>query len=1150
MGETNMMTYEQRMGELDDDQRKAACMPVNSVIAAGAGSGKTRVLATRFLHLVVERNIPVNEILALTFTNKAASEMYGRIYATLRDTDHIRSQEAANGFSGANIKTIDSFCNSVARNACRKYGVSPDFAIDDSGALELAESLALPFFLENRKAPAIGHFLRRYTQQELASSLFAETMVRNSPVSAPLDFDAFLELQKNTVASLFAKNAREIRAAFASIESIEGGTGKQWDACREVFAETIPDEPTLRDRGSIVAFIDFCDRVTSLTFTAASKNPAMCEIREIHADLKKRLIPEFLALASHALNEDIIRDAFRLLGDFQRLYHEKKRAAGILTYADVARMAVDALASDPDLREAYKASFGSVMIDEFQDDNDLQRKLLFLISEREGLNDRADPPKIDPSAANPTAKDLCPDKLFFVGDEKQSIYRFRGADVSVFRSLAADLATADAPTLGTNFRTERALIDVFNAVLPYVFLNPKIYPAGEFPLYEATFSPIKAGRDTEGLSPSLDLIVVPMKRNDDDRSRIEKPQETEASAVAERIRTLRDSRYLVRSRDGGTRPCKWDDFAILFRSRSKQRLFERALRERGIPFQAENMKGLFDDAPVNDMYALLRLAVFPADNTAYANLLRSPLVGIGDRGFVPAVASRTTALARGCTPPPPFDPSVEAELSPSDRERFAAGRELYGRIRSMADRVSAAELVTHVWHAEGYRYAALLDPSLHRYLELYDYLFELARRADADGLTLAAFLDRLGGFMEDPKKLDDLDIPVERVGGVKLTTIHKSKGLEYPIVFVVDSGSQQRTKTRRAPVYVSKDYGVSVNTGGSEDARSAEDNWFYVRDLEGETLREQAELRRLLYVAMTRAETRLFVTGTLETKEDPREFPLEGQGLRKALSDWAETRADGAAKRSREVASFFDLLIPACADLDIPGLNLRAVPSAQRAEGPAFGTETTAIPASVAAPLYEGAQTREYKPSPRSRCAATGLQAAFPDVYPESATTTTGREYNSRSDKKDDLDATLERSSIPANDFGTLAHRAIEARITGAPVFVPEELVSFIQTMTNRFFSSDLGQMAQKADWVQTEYGFLTKWQAGDREIAVNGQMDLVFSIEGTVHVVDYKTDRVEIPDDHALQLSVYRKAAEDLFQAPVTTWLFYLRSGNSVKMG
>ncbi|HNY22007.1 MAG TPA: UvrD-helicase domain-containing protein [Treponemataceae bacterium] len=1140
MGESKTMTYERRMAELDDDQRKAARMPVNAVIAAGAGSGKTRVLATRFLHLVVERGIPVNEILALTFTNKAASEMYGRIYATLRDTDHVRSQEAALGFSAANVKTIDSFCNSVARNACRKYGVSPDFAIDDAGALELAESLALPFFLENRKAPAIGHFLRRYTQQELASSLFANTVVRHSPVSAPLDFDAFLELQKRTVATLFAKDAREIRAAFASIESIEGGTGKQWDACREVFASEIPDEPNIADRASIVAFIEFCDRVTSLTFSSNSKNPAMCDIRDIHADLKKRLIPEFLALASHALNEDIIRDAFRLLADFQRLYHEKKRAAGILTYADVARMAVDALSSDADLREAYKESFGSVMIDEFQDDNDLQRKLLFLISEREGQTDRTDP----------SAADLRPDKLFFVGDEKQSIYRFRGADVSVFRSLAADLATSDAPTLGTNFRTERALIDVFNAVLPYVFLNPKIYPEGAFPLYEATFSPIKAGRDTEGLIPSLDVIIVPTKRNDEDRSKTEKPQETEAAAVAERIRSLRDSGYRVRSGNGGTRPCEWNDFAILFRSRSKQRLFERALREQGIPFQAENMKGLFDDAPVNDIYALLRLAVFPADNTAYANLLRSPFVGISDRAFVPAVASRTTALAKGCTPPPPFDPSVEAELSPSDRERFAAGRELYERVRSMADRVSAAELVTHVWYAEGYRYAALLDPALHRYLELYDYLFELARRADADGLTLAAFLDRLGGFMEDPKKLDDLDIPVERVGGVKLTTIHKSKGLEYPIVFVVDSGSQQRAKTRREPVYVSKDYGVSVNTGGSEDARSAEDNWFYVRDLEGEILREQAELRRLLYVAMTRAETRLFVTGTLETKKDPREFPSEGPALREELAEWAESRADGAAKRSREIASFFDLLMPACADLDIPGLNLRAIPAAPREANFPKNAESTSIPASLVAPFYESAKTREYKPSPRSRCAATGLRAAFPDIYPESAEENDARQSTARSDKRDELDAILERASIPANDFGTLAHRAIEARITGNPIFVPEELVSFIQTMTDRFFASELGKMALRADWIRTEYGFLTKWQAGDREISVNGQMDLVFSIEGKVHVVDYKTDRIENPEDHALQLSVYRKAAEDLFESPVGTWLFYLRSGNSVKMG
>jgi ATP-dependent helicase/nuclease subunit A len=1138
-----MRTYDEQIDILNPAQKAAARIGTNAVIAAGAGSGKTKVLAARYLHLVVEKGLAVDEILALTFTNKAAAEMHGRIYKTLRETDHPLAKKAADAFNAARIETIDAFCNSVSRSVCRAYGVSPDFRIDETESKRLAEDLALPFFLEHRKSPAIRHFLRSKTQQDLASGLFAGTMVKYSPVSAPPDFAVMFGEQKKEVMELFGKTVAGMYRDFDAVRNAGSEpASKQWAACDELM-KTFPDAPEAGDRDSIIAFIDACERFTKLKFAHKSTSPVVAEIREIHANVRESF-KNFLALANWVLNERIIAETFDLLAEFQVLYHERKRTAGLMTYGDVSRMAVDALTADPELRAAHKKAFRAIMIDEFQDDNEMQRNLLFLISERAERNDDSVP---EPA-------DLVTDKLFFVGDEKQSIYRFRGADVSVFRKLADDLGSHAMPSLDTNYRTEKGLIDIFNALFPRVFLNPKIIDAKDFPLFEATFSPIVPGNDTPGLTPALDIVIVPKKRNERQNPAFETPENTEAAAVAAKIRELLDAEYPVRDKDAKgdqpkTRPCTVDDFAILFRSGTKQNAFEQQLREHNVPYQAENLKGLFDDAPVNDLYAMLRLAVWPSDNTAYANLLRSPFVGIGDDGFVTAISARTTGLEKGCAMPAPFDPAIDGELSESDRERFARGRERYFRVREMADAEPIADIVERLWYGEGYRHAVLSDAALHRYLELHDYFYELARQADAKGRTLAAFLDHVRDLMENEKKIDDLDVPVERTGGVRLTTVHKSKGLEYPVVFIVDSGNSGNADRNGEITYCTKEDGVSINTGSPEGAASASANWFYAKGRDENARRQEAELRRLLYVAMTRAETRLFITGVYTYTEGPDEIPAGGDALAGTISKWVEKKDENAKTRVSDKSSFFDLLLPAIAGEDIPGCTVTALPPTLRQ--PKRNKDSDGKEPKSGAPgrgrneasLYEAAATIEYPRSQRTRYRATGLHAES-----EKDIASGGNARGSVNEDDDELSGMLGTLGIPANDFGTYAHRAIEARFTGESPQVPDEIRAVTDRMADKFMDSDLGKKSRASVWKETEYGFITTYEYEGRAITVTGQIDLLFEYEGTVYVVDYKTDREENPEAHEEQLAVYRKAAGDLFGLPVETWLFYLRTGNAVR--
>ncbi len=1160
-----MKTLKELLGELDPGQYAAATVDRNAVIAAGAGSGKTRVLAARYVYLAVEKEIPVDEIVALTFTRKAAAEMYSRIYATLRDLDHPRAREAIADFHKARIETIDSFCNSVVRAACRRYGVSPDFAIDDDRARDLADSLALPFFLERRASPAIRQLMRRYSFAELPSRLLAETAARHVPLSGPSDFSAAFSRQKDAVARRFGEVLDGIFSLLASMGTLSGGSGKAWTSVTELLAGDF-DRPETGDVPALSAFGSKIAAIVGANKWGATKNDACLAMKEYQGELKT-LLEEYRSLVNFAANEPVIRETLELVSDFAALYGRKKREAGTLTFADSSRMAVDALAEDGELRAAYSSGIKAIMIDEFQDDNELQRDLLFLL---------AAPPSWKPRTpgAIPGAGEILGDRLFFVGDEKQSIYRFRGADVSVFRTLERDLSGDGLPVLGTNYRSETPLIEAFNAIFPGVFLNPALMAEGDFPLFEAAFSPIGASRVTPGLDPGITVVLLPESNFSENDPGELTPAESEAAEVAARIRALRDGGFLVRGeKDGETRPLEYDDVAILFRTTGRQHLFEKHLRARGIPCQTESLTGLFADAPINDLYALLRLAVYPRDLAAYAMFLRSPLANLDDETVtlallaaaqpagtpgIPGTAGSVEGgvMGTGTSGGDLFPASVGELLGGDEKRRFLAAKELWDGTRRLADKIPAAELVTSIWYRAGYRYSVVRDPSLHRFAELYDYFFELARQADARGETLAAFLDRVFALMQSGERVDDLDIPVEKTGGVRLMTVHKSKGLEFPVVFAVNADGTGRNDANADPVYASEEFGLTVNTGASEEAPEAGSNWFWNRVREEERQKADAELRRLLYVAMTRAEVRLYVTACLKVDSEPVDAPRTAGELANLLSRMLDRKEENARGKPVRRRSFLELLAPPLAGLlsggEIPRLTIEeALP---RRHGDAAGGDDATMPASDFHARFRDLARRvpavSHPAPPRRRLSVTGFASEAARAREAPSETSAERaavEAAAPAPGDDPLGRLLDRLGLTPAEFGTFAHREIEARMTGLPAFMPAEIRGEAAAFAERFLSSETGTLALAATRRENEYAFVTKWETDGETLLLSGQMDLAFESSGKLYVIDFKTDRVENPEEHRLQLAVYRKAARELFGLPVETRLFYLRTGRCV---
>jgi ATP-dependent helicase/nuclease subunit A len=1174
------------LAELDREQREAAAAKTNVVVAAGAGSGKTKVLAARYAWLVMEQGYRVGEILTLTFTNKAVNTMYSRIYGLL--AAHQDNPEACRGirdFHQARISTVDSFCARIARTAARRYGISPDFVIDDGGVRKLARDAALPFVLNHRDNPALQLLMADRKIRVLAEELFAGIMVAHSPISNPLDFSSFKKAQGEELLRQWGKKTGEVRDLTAAIRQELEGIAKKTNSfylrITGALAGPLPPAPDIRSLLKKNGFLDNgagpeqtgealgqeIRRYFEYLFNLKSQShqggngAEFTLLKENLNELRNRLYGELESLANMALQCGIAAGVFPLAEEFQDQLNRRKREAGILSFQDIARLAVDALARYPDIRRVYKDMFRAIMIDEFQDNNGLQRDLIFLLADNPGRMEPGIPPP----------EELCPDKLFFVGDEKQSIYRFRGADVSVFRGLARTLSgvSGDNPSLNLihNYRSAPFLIEAINFIFgglgpdpagdaasgppaPGVFLPPD----GDLPDFEAAYSriypsPSRAVDPRDREAPPVYFCFLDKDRmSPDDTGGLSSP-DLEAAFIAARIREMVDSGYPIADRDQGIkRPCGYGDFAILQRSYTHQTALEKQCKAFNIPFTADKPAGLFTDAPINDLYNLLRLLVYPADRIAYAALIRSPFMRLSD------LTLSACMLDPGGLP---FDEALDSRVPPEELARYRQARRWYQALAEAARTLPLTGLLTALWYEAGYRYETTWSAASQIYGELFDLFFELARNSEIRGETLVDFVDYLEGLLGGEERLDDLDVPAEGTGGVRIMSIHKSKGLEFPVVFVYGCAGRGARHTNPQPAYWSEQFGITLNLPQAEELPGNSGNYFFNRQKEEEAEKNTAELRRLLYVAMTRAESALFLTAALpeRTKEEKEDFdPEDGytpESIKERLVRLWEKKETGAA------ASFFDLLLPILAQAEDPPFSIRPIPVVSRRElrelsrgsggtggGPPVSPEEAA---KAAAAFYAAAGLIAGPPPARSLIPASSLR------YPEGG----GRDR--AVEEEDDLSRLLKKAGLGAADFGVLVHGFVEARFSGGKpdlrllAGLDEKNAGRIQAaareMGDRFFASALGQRSLQAAYRETEFPVITCAAVGERTFSITGQIDLLFEWDGAIQVVDFKTDRTEDPDRHRGQLAVYARAAGDIFGKPVRAWLFFFRTGHEVEL-
>ena len=883
----------------DQAARDFAIDPANDVVLeASAGTGKTRVLVDRYVRLI-ERGVDPNNILAITFTRKAAAEMRERVLATLRRRAAADSLTAErwralrHRIADIQISTIDAFCFSLLREFPLEAGVEPGFDIADETemgrfareamdrALRITRSLwtedeALRLLFTRVKTPVLsGAVEELLDRRHVALPAVASFVKRQGRLSAAEAANAFIARLRSVIDSSLHRSALledgphgspEFDWLKMDLEAL-GSISAESDLARvqhlrrrvERYFLTQKGDPRKKARPALRA-------------DGRTKIPG----RRTHDDAVAALAPaiaETLQALESAINVVLARGLLRLLTIAARQYESLLEEHALLDFAGMLDKSVDLLSRQEEFarsRLKLQSRYHHVLVDEFQDTSRLQWRLIELLVDAWGEGEGA--------ADAPTS-------IFIVGDRKQSIYRFRHAEVTLLDEAARKISALRPGrrvrhAITTSFRAVPELLSFVNALSDAVQSDqtmPERFTYTDVDRFPAEGS--APGHLRDG-APVLGLIAEPTMAGC-------------ASAVAAEVERLLKT-ATVRTKDGPPRPARPDDVAILFRARAGHQFFEDALESRGIRTYVYKGLGFFDAPEVQDLQALLRVLAQPESDLRAAEFLRSRFVRLSDAGLV-HLAPRFASALSGSSSIDGEDP--RERLDPLDRALLDAARAGIARWRRLADHLPPSEVVDTAVRESGYVFE-MRGRRLIQARENVKKVRALIRRVENRGY---ATLHRIAEYFETLRAGDESNAILEASGCVNLMTLHAAKGLEFPIVFLVNLQAPGRGRSAGFTIIERGPFEEPEVAFTSNDATKLEDN------------RDAEELRRLLYVGVTRARDRLYFAAELDPKGQVRRSARSLANLLPA--SFVSLFAEAAATPDRERVSWttaagtFDFLV-------------------------------------------------------------------------------------------------------------------------------------------------------------------------------------------------------------------------------------------------
>jgi ATP-dependent helicase/nuclease subunit A len=827
--------------DADADARRFAQDPANNVVLeASAGTGKTTVLVTRYVNLLMRGVDPAN-ILAITFTRKAAAEMRERIVRDLRrraelnGVDRGRWVGLRDRLADIQISTIDAFCLSLLREFPLEADLDPGFTMADETEVPrlieqaLDKSLAIFVGLAKREpdlALVLAQLGMSRTREGLASlldrRLVAWEVLDRFLARGPADLTAD------------AICRRAVDGLIGQFDRIPGGLdrfiaeGPVGHPRYQLLARDLRRLESFREADN-AAVRGLIDRVSAHFLKSDGKRRTSERIhpytnddypspdagkRHRAAALQSGEPIENLARAfSRDLNAVLARGIRRMFAIALAQYRTALNERSVLDFSDVLERAVDLLGRMDEFSQSryrLEGRYHHVLVDEFQDTSRKQWELVSLLVKAwgEGMG----------LASNPS--------IFIVGDRKQSIYRFRDAEVAVLQDAGRFIealrpGSSGRRSITRSFRAVPELLSFVNEV--FAEMGRGALRPDDFQYDASDRFPVDGVGDPRG--PRLGLAFA------DD------PVVCAGTVADEIARVLRDE--TVRDKETGlARGAKPGDIAVLFRSRASHREFEAALAARGIPTYVYKGLGFFDADEVKDMSALIRYLANPSSDLRAAAFLRSRFVRLSDV----ALSLLAPRLAAALIDPEP--PSALSALAGDDRRALEQARAHVPGWLALVDRVPPADLLESILPEVAYAYE-LRGPRRQQAWENLKKMRALVRRIQNRGYaTLARIADHLDALTAG----DESNAVLEALDAVNLMTVHASKGLEYPVVFLVNLAKGASGPPR--PVRVS---GEDVSVGPFVSATD-----------ENEKAREREETKRLLYVALTRARDRLYLASVLK----------------------------------------------------------------------------------------------------------------------------------------------------------------------------------------------------------------------------------------------------------------------------------------------
>ncbi len=1139
----------------------------NVIVIAGAGSGKTRVLVDRFVALL-EANLhwPLPSLVAITFTEKAAREMRDRVRQAIESRIEScnsdlrpfwRTHQAA--LDGARIGTIHALCGMLLRANAASLEIDPGFTtLDESESAILRDEAieqALGDLLGTPGEALFEHYDTRTIWNTVRGLMSADLTPTSDSSSPSPQAERGLGGEANLLDhwwALYEKNALDCLQTLRADQDFIAALRWQpnppcsddsdkmfliWQQVNERMPRLLGDDPQ-----EVLSALTECASGINLqggkqaVWGGQSGLKAAKDILRFIRDFAANTLEQIGQPPGEAdeLAAELVPHWIAAIQSAQALYREAKDKQRALDFNDLEHFA-RVLLQDAKVQARYRGvEFNHVLVDEFQDTNAAQRDIIYALS---GLER--------------------PGSLFVVGDPKQSIYAFRGADVSVFEQVRREIVDSGGTeiALNTSFRAHRALVDGLNAVFSQLLVKP------ENGAHDYTVDyglPMIAQRaSTEHHAPAFDVIILDKEHAPKTEQAADSMRRWEAHALANRIKELKADGWPVWDKTTDIyRPIQFGDFAVLFQSAAQMTLVEGIFKTENVPYVTIAGKGYYSRPEVWDLLNLLKALYNPADELSLASVLRSPLYNLSDDALYalrlitlpdpiePEAADTVTKRSKKRMMPlwdALMDDSL-TDLPDMAQIRFARGS--LSSLRQIAGRVTIAELLSRAIEDTAFMATLTGLPDGARRCGNVEKLLDVARRSKR--VSLGDFTAYLQDLSE--RETREGEAPVETEGVVKLMTVHASKGLEFPVVVLFDATWQHGGNNDKDLLLIDPVTRPVCKVPGEDGGRVKPFAWqLAARYAEA---REAAERLRLFYVGATRAQDRLIITGHDVKKEGTWLRQLQdvlhlSVGVDESTlleQEWGSVKVTTPRTppdperraQSRPVAAWDTLENVSAEPLEPPLLN--RVPTDRRAP-------TRILNASDVALLGEA----HAQDAPRAKAFARFRHYVLRDAP---------------SQIRDVSEAqTAADLSISPRIIGEMVHKALQWQHTSGDLaaklrtyaweqgltdmrkveYAVLEAAELLRTTENNAFMKRI----QQAVRVYRELPFTLQFEGR----TIHGQIDVLYRDRyGKWTVLDYKTDQIEEQFAHShsrryhMQLGLYAAAVEELTGQAPNVVLHYIR--------